>query len=202
MPTPTSPSSLTECSQLSLTAASEALRAGWWGTSPYSPTSNGTIPKSCCTRATDSVWKRSFATSNNAGPLSATASQRRILVLLLGRFRAEGRQRSVRAANPAQHAASVFDDLLEARGIVITQRPLAGVAPTPSERTMLGVVESPPLSEILTRMLELLRQHHCRDAPERDRPPNRGIGPRHCNSQRSKHSASQAGTPGGRTRNR
>ena len=100
----------------------------------------------------DPVWKRSFVTSNNAGPLSA--------LLLNGgfssyswTFSSEGRRRSVRAANPAQHAASVFDDLLEARGIVITQRPLAGVAPTPSERTMLGVVESPPLSEILTRML-------------------------------------------------
>ena len=100
----------------------------------------------------DPVWKRSFVTSNYVGPLSA--------LLLNGgfssyswTFSSEGRRRSVRAANPAQHAASVFDDLLEARGIVITQRPLAGVAPTPSERTMLGVVESPPLSEILTRML-------------------------------------------------
>ena len=100
----------------------------------------------------DPVWKRSFVTSNNAGPLSA--------LLLNGGFSSysptltsEGRRRSVRAANPAQHAASVFDDLLEARGMVITQRPLAGVAPALSERTMLGAVESPPLSEILTRML-------------------------------------------------
>ena len=104
------------------------------------------------TEGADPVWKRSFVTSNNAGPLSG---------LLLNNgyssyswaLSSEGRRRNVRAANPAQHAASVFDDLLEARGMVITQRPVAGVAPEPTERTLLGAVESPPLSEILTRML-------------------------------------------------
>ena len=100
----------------------------------------------------DPVWKRSFVTSNNSGPLSA--------LLLNSGFSSyswavtsEGRRRSVRAANPAQHAASVFDDLLEARGMMITQRPVAGVAPASSERKLLGAVESPPLSEILARML-------------------------------------------------
>ena len=100
----------------------------------------------------DPVWKRSFVTSNNAGPLSA---------LLLnsgyssysGAVSGQGLRSNVRAADPAQHAASVFDDLLEARGMVITQRPVAGVAPGPGQRTMLGAVESPPLSEILARML-------------------------------------------------
>ena len=47
----------------------------------------------------------------------------------------------------------MFDDFLEARRMVITRRPVAGVAPAPSERTMLGAVESPPLSEIVARML-------------------------------------------------
>ena len=99
----------------------------------------------------DPVWKRSFVTSNTVGPLSA--------LLLNGGFSyswtvtSEGQRRSVRAANPAQHAASIFDDLLEAWGMVITQRPVAGVTPTPSERILLGAVESPPLSEILARML-------------------------------------------------
>lgn len=100
----------------------------------------------------DPVWKRSFVTSNSAGPLSG---------LLLnsgytsysGTVSGEGLRRNVRAADPAQHAASVFDDLLEARGMVITQRPAAGVAPGPGLRTVLGAVESPPLSEILARML-------------------------------------------------
>ncbi len=100
----------------------------------------------------DPVWKRSFVTSNSAGPLSG-------LLLNSGyssyswTVSGPAVHRNVRAADPAQHAASVFDDLLEARGMVITQRPGAGMAPVPSRRTMLGAVESPPLSEILARML-------------------------------------------------
>lgn len=100
----------------------------------------------------DAVWKRSFVTANYSGPLSA---------LLLnsgfsrysGSVSGVGRRQNVRAASPSQHAASVFDDFLEARGMVITRRPVAGVAPVPSERTMLGAVDSPPLSEIVARML-------------------------------------------------
>ncbi|MCY4622337.1 MAG: D-alanyl-D-alanine carboxypeptidase [bacterium] len=101
---------------------------------------------------TDPVWKRSYVTSNNAGPLSA--------LLLNSGYRSytpmpsgQGRRGNVRAAVPAQHAASVFDDLLEARGMVITRTPVAGMAPASGERAMLGAVESPPLSEILARML-------------------------------------------------
>jgi len=101
---------------------------------------------------TDPVWRRSFVTANHSGPLSA-------LLLNSGFSRyassvfSQGRRQSVRAAVPAQHAASVFDDFLEARRMVITRRPVAGVAPVPSERTMLGAVDSPPLSEIVGRML-------------------------------------------------
>ncbi len=101
---------------------------------------------------TDPVWKRSFVTANHAGPLSA-------LLLNSGYSRYSGSvsgaglRQSVRAAVPAQHAASVFDDFLEARRMVITRVPVAGVAPAPSERTRLGAVESPPLSEIVARML-------------------------------------------------
>ena len=104
------------------------------------------------TNGGDPVWKRSYVTSNHAGPLSALllnqgySSYSRTLSGL-------GRRGNVRAVNPAQHAASVFDDFLEARGMVITRRPIAGMAPDPFERTLLGAVESPPLSEILTRML-------------------------------------------------
>ena len=100
----------------------------------------------------DPVWKRSFVSANYSGPLSA-------LLLNSGFSRYSGsvsglgRRQNVRAAAPAQHAASVFDDFLEARGMVITRRPVAGAAPVPSERTMLGSVDSPPLSEIVARML-------------------------------------------------
>ncbi|MCE2529168.1 MAG: D-alanyl-D-alanine carboxypeptidase [Acidimicrobiia bacterium] len=101
---------------------------------------------------TDPVWKRSYVTSNNAGPLSA--------LLLNGGYRSytpmpsgQGPRGNARAAVPAQHAASVFDDLLEARGMVITRTPVAGMAPAPGERATLGAVESPPMSEILARML-------------------------------------------------
>ena len=104
------------------------------------------------TEGSDPVWKRSFVTSNNAGPLSGLLLNSGYSSYSSARS-SEGRRRNVRAANPAQHAASVFDDLLEARGMVITRRPAAGAAPEPSERTLLGAVESPPLSEILTRML-------------------------------------------------
>ena len=104
------------------------------------------------TGQTDPVWKRSFVTANHSGPLSA---------LLLnsgfsrysGSVSGAGLRQSVRAAVPAQHAASVFDDFLEARRMVITRVPVAGVAPVPGERTMLGAVDSPPLSEIVARML-------------------------------------------------
>ena len=98
----------------------------------------------------DPVWKRSFVTTNHSGPLSA-------LLLNSGFSRYHGsisvRRQNVRAAHPAQHAASVFDDFLEARRMVITRRPVAGGAPAPSERTKLGAVDSPPLSEIVGRML-------------------------------------------------
>ena len=100
----------------------------------------------------DPVWKRSFVTANLAGPLSA-------LLLNSGYSRysgsvwGEGRSLNVRAAEPARHAASVFDDFLEARGMVITRRPVAGAAPASSERKLLGTVDSPPLSEIVARML-------------------------------------------------
>jgi len=101
---------------------------------------------------TDPVWKTSFVSANHSGPLSALLFNSGFS-RYSGAISSAGRRASVRAAAPAQHAASVFDDFLEARGMVITQRPVAGVAPVPSERTMLGAVDSPPLSEIVARML-------------------------------------------------
>lgn len=100
----------------------------------------------------DPVWKRSFVTANHAGPLSALLFNSGFS-RYSGSVSGLGRRQNVRAAAPAQHAASVFDDFLEARGMVITRTPVPGVAPVPSERTMLGSVDSPPLSEIVARML-------------------------------------------------
>ena len=100
----------------------------------------------------DPVWKRSFATLNTVGQLSG--------LLLNDGYSSYswstgsvGRALNVRARDPAQHAASVFDDLLEARGLVIAGRPVSGMAPPPAERALLGSIESPPLSEILVRVL-------------------------------------------------
>ena len=100
----------------------------------------------------DPVWKRELVTTNNVGPLSALLLNEGYSSYTPVRTNA-ARLRRVRAADPPQHAASVFDDLLEARGMVITQRPASGVAPAPGERTLLGTLQSPPLSEILSRML-------------------------------------------------
>ncbi len=100
----------------------------------------------------DPIWKTSFVTANDVGPLSA---------LLLnsgyssysGSLSSAGRRQHIRAEDPARHAASVFDDLLEAKGMVITQRPRSGAAPVPNLRSILGAVDSPPVSKILARML-------------------------------------------------
>ena len=98
------------------------------------------------------VWKPSFVTNNQSGPLSA-------LLLNAGfssyssLWTGAGRARSVRATDPAVHAAAMFDDLLEAQGMVITQKPGKGVSPPPGARVALGTLESAPLSEILWRML-------------------------------------------------
>ena len=102
--------------------------------------------------SSEAIWKRSFVTRNTVGPLSG--------LLLNDGFSSyswstssAGRTQNVRAADPAQHAASVFDDLLEARGMVISKRPASGMAPSAAVRTSLGSIESPPLSEILVRIL-------------------------------------------------
>ena len=98
------------------------------------------------------LWKRSWLDVNLVGPLSglllndgySTYSQS---------TNSAGRRANKRAADPAQHAASDFDDLLEERGMVITSRPRSGIAPDKPERVSLGSLKSPPMSEIVGRML-------------------------------------------------
>ena len=98
------------------------------------------------------VWKREFTSTNLVGPLSGLLLNDGYEKYSTARGTTSRRNR-VRAADPAQHAASVFDDLLEARGMVITNRPRSGAAPGAAERSLLGSVDSPPLAEILVRML-------------------------------------------------
>lgn len=100
--------------------------------------------------ADEPIWKPSFITENQAGPLSA-------LLVNDGYVSypdEPNRRANVRAEDPARWAVELFDDLLEARQFRIRSRTSKGTAPQiPDERTSLGRVESPPLSEIVARML-------------------------------------------------
>ena len=100
--------------------------------------------------ALDPIWKPSFVSANQAGPLSA-------LLVNDGYVSypdEPNRRANVRAEDPARQAVELFDDLLEAREFRIRSRTSKGTAPQiPDERTSLGRVESPPLREIVARML-------------------------------------------------
>ncbi len=93
------------------------------------------------------IWKASFASNNLAGPLSA-------LMINDGYHPIRGSRRGhVRPSDPARSAASLFDDLLEARGLVIRSRPRSGQAPQAAARASLGRLESVPMSQIAARIL-------------------------------------------------
>ena len=99
------------------------------------------------------VWRPSDVVANHSGPLSG--------LLVDDGFSSYppstvgGRRLNVRAADPARHAASVFEDSLAARGISVAGEPQSGAAPPQAERVPLGSIESPPLSQILARVLGL-----------------------------------------------
>ncbi len=95
--------------------------------------------------ADDSVWKPSYRYTNLAGPLGGLTLNDGYL-----RHRSE-RQAHTRSSDPAQGAASVFDDLLEARGLVIRHRPRSGVAPGGTRRVELASISSPALGTIIER---------------------------------------------------
>lgn len=93
------------------------------------------------------VWKQSYLSENLVGVLSG-------LVINDGYSPyAVSRRSHTRSTDAAQAAASDFDDLLEARGLVIRQRPRSGRAPAANGAARLASITSPPLSETLTRIL-------------------------------------------------
>ncbi len=98
------------------------------------------------------LWRYSADTVNHIGPLSGLLINDGF-VSYTWRTGIDDRREYVRSTDPTRHAASQFDDLLEARGLVITRRPQAGTAPAPAELTSLASIESPPVSQIVARIL-------------------------------------------------
>ena len=98
------------------------------------------------------IWKQSYVNSNQVGPLSALLLNDGYVSFAASADYASRRE-NVRAVDPALHAAQVLDGLIEARGIRVAAEASKGTAPPLSELHSLGSVESPPMSEIVARML-------------------------------------------------
>ena len=83
----------------------------------------------------DPIWKDSFVDENQAGPLSA--------LLLDDGFTSWPedpllRRENARASDPAAHAAGIFDDLLEERGLIVRRSPTNGIAPAARREPGVG----------------------------------------------------------------
>ena len=98
------------------------------------------------------VWEPSYISLNASGPLSALMLNDGYLSFSPSADPANQRQ-NVRAADPAQHAADVLSAMLQSQGVLVPATAGKGVAPALAERVSLGAVESPPMAEIVTRML-------------------------------------------------
>ncbi len=98
------------------------------------------------------IWRQSYVNSNQVGPLSALLLNDGYVSFPASADYASRRQ-NVRAPDPALHTAEVLDGLIEARGILVSAPAGKGVAPPRSELFSLGSVESPPMAEIVARML-------------------------------------------------
>ena len=98
------------------------------------------------------IWKQSYVNSNQVGPLSALLVNDGYVSFPTSADPASRRQ-NVRATDPALHAAEALDGLMEARGVRVSLQSVNGTAPPLSELHSLGSVESPPMAEIVTRML-------------------------------------------------
>ena len=100
----------------------------------------------------DPVWRYSADTLNLVGPLSGLLINEGF-VSYTWKTGSEDRREYVRTTDPTRHAASLFDNLVEARGVVITRRPQAGAAPPRSQMTALASIDSPDMAQIVARML-------------------------------------------------
>lgn len=93
------------------------------------------------------IWKQSYLSQNFVGVLSG-------LIINDGYSPyAIDRRSHIRSADSTQAAASDFDDLLEARGMVIRHRPRSGSAPAAGDSTDVGSITSPSVAEMLVRIL-------------------------------------------------
>ncbi|WP_419837631.1 D-alanyl-D-alanine carboxypeptidase/D-alanyl-D-alanine-endopeptidase [Candidatus Poriferisodalis sp.] len=99
------------------------------------------------TSETPPIWKQSYLSQNFVGVLSG-------LIINDGYSPyAVNRRSHTRSTDSVQAAASNFDDLLEARGVVIRHRPRSGSAPAANDSTDLGSITSPTVAEMLVRIL-------------------------------------------------
>ncbi len=99
------------------------------------------------TSETPPIWKQSYLSQNFVGVLSG-------LIINDGYSPyAIDRRGHARSTDSTQAAASDFDDLLEARGMVIRHRPRSGSAPAANDSTDLGSITSPTVAEMLVRIL-------------------------------------------------
>ena len=101
------------------------------------------------TSDTPPVWKQSYMSQNLVGVLSGLVINDGYSPYTVSRLS------HTRSADATQAAASDFDDLLEAQGMVIRHRPRSGSAPSSSDATSLGSIASPPVEEILVRILRI-----------------------------------------------
>ncbi|WP_419930800.1 D-alanyl-D-alanine carboxypeptidase [Candidatus Poriferisodalis sp.] len=98
---------------------------------------------------TPPVWKQSYMSQNFVGVLSGLVINDGYSPYTVSRLS------HTRSADATQAAASDFDDLLEAQGLVIRHRPRSGSAPSASDSTSLGSITSPPVEDMLVRILRI-----------------------------------------------
>ncbi len=93
-------------------------------------------------------WPPRFTDQNQTGPLSALSVNDGFT-----RYPDDNpaNQLATAAGDPAADAAAQFDDLLEARGVIITQSARSGEVPP--EFPTLATISSPPMSVIVEQML-------------------------------------------------
>lgn len=93
-------------------------------------------------------WPPRFIDQNQTGPLSALSVNDGF-----SRYPDdnEANQLATRSDQPATNSAGIFDDLLEARGVIPRGSPSVGEAP--NGLTEIATIESPPMTEVVGQML-------------------------------------------------